>query len=858
MVVIFVFSGYFLGIFSHHMSLFYYTREKSYLYFSLYAASLYVGVLSIIDDTKSMGHNNFLSFPVETLFLQFFHVALILFTLHINETKVRFPALYRFSLGVALVVFLGIAFLLRGESGVSATSLFAMVAFFLSLGITLFTLWHRSLSSYGYFLALFPLFLAAFLYAADVNTPLPSVDDMSQIVFIGAIWNMASLALLISRKIRSLQEEKEKAILQNTIDAHTLFLQSRNASMGEMIADIAHQWKQPLNAIGNIQNGIKASLLYEGGISKENLLDSLNTSFGLLRHLAETIDTFYGFLAQHHRSQKSFILSEEVEKIQKLTEYTFQNSNITLRVSLESDPTIQGDANEFIHVLLNLVLNAKDALERTNPSSPVIDIHVVGGDETCRISVSDNAGGIKIDPIESVFERYITSKPNGSGLGLYMVREIVNRFGGEISVENRNEGACVTITLPYSAYATRPMASSHEEKKTMEEMRRLTNKVLELEQNEHELRRWAEIFEHAHWGIVIYKAESTAFIKSNMSFKQLYGYTDRELKNLGIIDLFAPSERENFVRLKQQYDTQGYLFTEALHRRRDGSMFPVNIEVFWVKDSADNDIYIIANIWDLSERKIAENALASSEAAFRAMVEHSPDVISRYDLQGRRIYVNPMMRWLLGKPMEEIIGKTPREFSPLPDIDRFEQLFEKAVRKRTEIEQESTYTTPWGETRWGHQRIIPEFDYEGNVSGIMVIGRDITPYKTVEQRLQKTATQLRALFDTIPDLIWMKNPDGVYLMCNHAFEQFFGAREADIVGKTDYDYVEKELADFFRQKDTEAIENGMVSINYEEVIYHSTGKSVLLETRKSAVYGADGSLLGILGIAKEVVETKTI
>ncbi|MFZ3019398.1 MAG: PAS domain S-box protein [Gallionella sp.] len=114
--------------------------------------------------------------------------------------------------------------------------------------------------------------------------------------------------------------------------------------------------------------------------------------------------------------------------------------------------------------------------------------------------------------------------------------------------------------------------------------------------------------------------------------------------------------------------------------------------------------------------------------------------------------------------------------------------------------------------------------------------------------------RLRTLVATIPDLIWLKDPDGVYLACNSAFERFFGAKEADIIGKTDYDFVPRELADFFRAKDRAAIAVGGPSNNEEWLTIADTGQRILAETTKMPMFGSQGELLGVLGIARDITQ----
>jgi PAS domain S-box-containing protein len=132
------------------------------------------------------------------------------------------------------------------------------------------------------------------------------------------------------------------------------------------------------------------------------------------------------------------------------------------------------------------------------------------------------------------------------------------------------------------------------------------------------------------------------------------------------------------------------------------------------------------------------------------------------------------------------------------------------------------------------------------------------PIRQVAQALDIERAHLRTLVATIPDLIWLKSADGKYLACNPAFERFFGASEAAIVGKTDHEFVDAGLADFFRQKDQEAMAAGKPSINEEWITFADDGHKALLETTKVPMVASDGSLIGVLGIGHDITEHRTI
>ena len=161
------------------------------------------------------------------------------------------------------------------------------------------------------------------------------------------------------------------------------------------------------------------------------------------------------------------------------------------------------------------------------------------------------------------------------------------------------------------------------------------------------------------------------------------------------------------------------------------------------------------------------------------------------------------------------------------------------------------------------------YDAEVNSTGIEVGGtgylyasvRDVTSRREAEaalqaaaQRLKNERALLRTLLEAIPDPVWMKDLDGVYLACNRAFEKLFGAREADIVGKTDYDIVPREVADFFRQKDRDALAAGHALVNEEWVQFGPERRRILFETTKLPIRGEDGRYTGVIGIGHDITE----
>lgn len=539
----------------------------------------------------------------------------------------------------------------------------------------------------------------------------------------------SSLAAFLALKVNTLQKEQERLRNLTNEDSKVLFLKSRYASMGETLGNIAHQWKQPLNAIGTIQNSIKAALLFQGEISKEKLLSSVDTSFKLLQHLAETIDTFYSFLAQSGDSTSRFYLTDELEKVRKITEYSFENSNINLVFELEVNPSIQGNANELTHALLNLILNAKDAFDTLAIDNPTIIVRVIGREETCTITVSDNAGGIRIKPIDMVFDMHITSKENGSGLGLFMTKNIIEkRFGGSISVKNTKNGACFTIELPYADYNEQCDTLTRDEKLTLDRINQLSRKVIELEEVEKNLRKWSEIFKKAHWAIAMHVGTNNRFDLTNDAFNALYGYSAEEMRQLSVPDLFPPESLPILSEIQAIAFEKGYVAFESTHKRRDGSTFPVSVELMVIKDEDGEILYHMANIWDLSEQKAAQERLLLKKFA----LDHIRDAVFLIDANARFHYVNDGACNALGYTREELLQMSIGDVDPDWPNERWPEHWE-------ELKQAGSITM---ELR--HQRkdttIFPVevsanyIEYNGHYYN-MAVARDITERKAAQEKL---------------------------------------------------------------------------------------------------------------------------
>jgi len=244
-------------------------------------------------------------------------------------------------------------------------------------------------------------------------------------------YNIKKGAKLVVANIQDITEEKEKDAI--------ILQQSKLASMGEMIGNIAHQWRQPLSSISTMATGAK--LRYKNNmLSDEELYETFDKINNATRYLSNTIDDFRDFYKQHD-DKSEFSLNESIKKAISLIEaaYTENRINLVIKYSKE-DMVIKGKESEFSQVLLNVLNNAKDAFILNDIEERVVLIELTKEDEKNIIEVYDSAGGIPDEIKAKIFEPYFTTKhkAQGTGIGLFMSNKIITQhFNGIIYAENK-------------------------------------------------------------------------------------------------------------------------------------------------------------------------------------------------------------------------------------------------------------------------------------------------------------------------------------------------------------------------------------------------------------------------------------
>ena len=233
------------------------------------------------------------------------------------------------------------------------------------------------------------------------------------------------------------------AVAESREKDRILIHQGRQAAMGEMIGNIAHQWRQPLNTLGLILQEVQITHDRDQ-LSREGLSASVKKALKLIAHMSSTIDDFRGFF-RPDKERLPFNINQVVSRTLALIDPSLKNSGIDVRVQITADAGIVGYPNEYSQVLLNIILNCRDAFEGCDLDRPRVVTITVGWEEgRSVVTIADNAGGITDEVIDRVFDPYFTTKgpDKGTGIGLYMAKTIVEKhMGGKLSVRNADGGA---------------------------------------------------------------------------------------------------------------------------------------------------------------------------------------------------------------------------------------------------------------------------------------------------------------------------------------------------------------------------------------------------------------------------------
>ena len=260
--------------------------------------------------------------------------------------------------------------------------------------------------------------------------------------------SLNELKNMINDMIDNLEKRINKEIKQRLAQEQLLVQQSKLAAMGEMIGNIAHQWRQPLAEISAIHMNMKVTYDFNK-FDKKYLNEKIKEANKLTAYMSQTITDFQNFFKP--RGEKEiFSVQNACKEAAKIIESSLRYHEISLKFNTIKDTNILGYKNEYSQVILNILSNAKDIIIERKIKFPRINIEIKEGNNYSIVKISDNAGGIAEKILDKIFEPYFTTryKTQGTGIGLYMSKNIIERnMYGFINVKNTDEGALFTIKV---------------------------------------------------------------------------------------------------------------------------------------------------------------------------------------------------------------------------------------------------------------------------------------------------------------------------------------------------------------------------------------------------------------------------
>jgi len=294
------------------------------------------------------------------------------------------------------------------------------------------------------------------------NMGIASKELFSDISYVFDL-NFKSVLKDYSSIVYKLEKEVEIQIQKNKKKDELMFQQGRLAQMGEMISDIAHQWRQPLSMVSVIIQNIQLKYTL-GKLEADFFHQNVDEIKKVLEQMSQTITDFQGFF-KPNKKKEVFSIIDSITGALNLIKTDLSKSNIdVIRIHNHKEDSVSGYHNEFTQALLNILSNAKDAfVEQKNQQEKIIQIVTsIKSDKIC-LDIRDTAGGIDEEVIKKVFNPYFTTKEEGkgTGIGLYMTSQIVKNMQGSLYVENiisadNHKGAQFTIEFPIVLETVKP------------------------------------------------------------------------------------------------------------------------------------------------------------------------------------------------------------------------------------------------------------------------------------------------------------------------------------------------------------------------------------------------------------------
>lgn len=390
------------------------------------------------------------------------------------------------------------------------------------------------------------------------------------------------------------------------------------------------------------------------------------------------------------------------------------------------------------------------------------------------------------------------------------------------------------------------------------------NRIVERRQAEAVLReseeRFRSFFESAASGMAIISPEGRA-LRINPTFCRLSGYTEEEALQKNVLDVTHPDDREETRRLYGEIATgrRRVIDQEKRYLCKDGSVVWGHATVAGVFGADGNLKCFSANVQDITGRKLTEAALRLSEERFRTVFNNAAAGMVTLSPDGRFLDVNQAFCNFTGYAKEELLKLRVREITHHDDLEETAKNYRRLVDGQSRVlDYHKRYLRKDGTIVWGHVSMALVQDAEAKPLYYIGLVQDVTESRRVQDQIRESQQMLRLVLDYIPQAVFWKDRNSVYLGCNRNFARIAGMeRPQDVIGKTDFDLAwTREEAEFFQACDRRVMEADTPELHIIEPQLQASGKQAWLDTNKVPLHDAEGKVVGVLGTFEDITERK--
>ena len=371
--------------------------------------------------------------------------------------------------------------------------------------------------------------------------------------------------------------------------------------------------------------------------------------------------------------------------------------------------------------------------------------------------------------------------------------------------------------------------------------------------------KYRSIFEHVQEGI-FQTTQSGKFISANPMLAQIYGFDSADdliarMKDISDQLYVNPKRRKEFVDIMQE---KGIIHNfESQVRRVDGELIWISENVRAVRNTSGKLLFYEGTVMDVTEKKDAEKALRESEILYHSLVETIPQNILRKDCKGIFTFANQRFCEIIGKPLEEILGKTDHDLFPKDLADKYRRDDEHVMKSRRTLKLTEIHHQPDGKDLHVEALKSPLRDNSGKVTGLQCMFWDVTNKHEMEEQLAYEHDLLNALLENVPDRIYIKDTESRFIRGSAALAKRLGLQTSEeFVGKTDYDFHPDDQARQFHEDEQRVILTGEAIVNKVEKQTDEDHRSIWASVTKVPFTNRSGIITGIIGISRDITALK--